>query len=80
MKGKGTAAVALDIKGAFNALLASAIVEELIRAEVPERILNFVSFMVSKRLLNFHENTSQPRICGVVVPHQGGGGIITTAF
>lgn len=69
--GKSTAVVALDIKGAFNALLPSAVLQQLRDDEVPGRLLNFISFMITNRSLHFGDDLVPPRICGVGVP-QGG--------
>lgn len=56
-EGKGTVAVALDIKGAFNALLPAEVVGELERVNAPTRIINFVSFMITKRHLSFDDKS-----------------------
>lgn len=48
-KGKGTGAVALDVKGAFNALSPEAVLDQLMRIEAPTRIINFVSLTITSR-------------------------------
>lgn len=68
--GKGTVALALDIKGAFSVLLPSAVLQELRDCGAPARVNNFVAFMISKRNLYFHELNSEPYECGVgYCPH-----------
>ena len=70
-RAKSTLALALDLKGAFNAVLPGVVLRQLSELDVPGRIINFVNFLTTKRMLHFsHEDTS-PRLCGVGVP-QGG--------
>ncbi|XP_033213704.1 uncharacterized protein LOC117170776 [Belonocnema kinseyi] len=69
--GMGTLALALDLKGAFNAFLPGPLLDELRGLAGPTRLLNLVSFLVSKRYLFFSSDRSKPRPCGVSVP-QGG--------
>lgn len=60
----------LNIKGAFNALLPSKILQQLTNNKVAARITNFIAFMTAKRYIKFQDGT-EPRLCGVGVP-QGG--------
>lgn len=48
---QGTAILAQDIKGAFNALLRSKVLEQLEQSDVPARLVNFVAFMITKRYI-----------------------------
>lgn len=66
--GRGTAVLAIDIKGAFNALLSEVIMDQLRETVVPGRLVNFVSFMVSKRSLFFDASSGGGREYGVGVP------------
>ncbi|XP_051156203.1 uncharacterized protein LOC127278511 [Leptopilina boulardi] len=69
--GQGTAALALDLKGAFNALLPSKILDHLARCGTPTRLRNFVAHMVCRRNISFKEDDLRTYECGVGVP-QGG--------
>ena len=70
-RAEGTLALALDLKGAFNAVLPGVLLHQLSELEAPGRIINFINFLTTRRMLHFsHEDTS-PRLCGVGVP-QGG--------
>ena len=64
-------ALALDLKGAFNAVFPGVLVRQLIELGVPGRIVNFVNFLTTKRTLYFSSADDSPRVCGVGVP-QGG--------
>ena len=70
-RAEGTLALALDLKGAFNAVLPGVLVKRLAGLRVPGRIVNFVNFLTTKRILYFSATDDSPRICGVGVP-QGG--------
>lgn len=70
-RGKGTAAVALDVKGTVNALSPAAVLDQLARIRAPSIIINFVAFMITSRNLFFRERSTCPSKCGVGVP-QGG--------
>ena len=70
-RGESVAAVSVDIKGAFNSVLPAVLSDQLRRLGLPSRILNFISYMTSKRELCFSADGSGARSCGVGVP-QGG--------
>lgn len=70
-KKKGTAILALDLKGAFNALLPAKVLEDLEACNVPERLYNFISHMITSRKLIFGKPGNDPHLCGTGVP-QGG--------
>lgn len=65
-----TVVLALDVKGAFNSLLPSAILQQLIKVDTPPRITNFVAFMITNRNITFAADF-EGRRCNVGVP-QGG--------
>lgn len=66
--GRETAPIALDIKGAFNALLSGKILERLVSVGVSPRIINFVSHMINNRNLFFQDTDAPSKTCGVGVP------------
>ena len=67
-RAEGTLALALDVKGAFNAVLPGLLVRRLAGLGVPGRIVNFVNFLITKRVLYFSATDDAPRACGVGVP------------
>lgn len=67
-KKKGTAVLALDVKGAFNALLPAKVLEDLVDCKVPERIFNFIAHMITDRKLIFGKPGNVPNSCGTGVP------------
>ncbi|XP_033231914.1 uncharacterized protein LOC117182908 [Belonocnema kinseyi] len=69
--GKGTLDLALNLKGACNAVLPEPLIDELRGLGVPTRLLNLVSFLVSQQNCFFSSDRSKPRPCGVGAP-QGG--------
>ena len=50
---EGTLALALDLKGAFNAVLPGVLVRQLIELGVPGRIVNFVNSLTTRRTFYF---------------------------
>ena len=70
-RGESVAAVSVDIKGAFNSVLPVVLSGQLRRLGLPSRILNFISYMTSRRVLSFSGDGSGARSCGLGVP-QGG--------
>ena len=60
--------VSVDIKGAFNSVLPVLLSDQLRRLSLPSRILNFISYMTSRRELSFSADGSGARSCGVGVP------------
>ena len=70
-RAEGTLAFALDLKGAFNAVLPNVLVRQLVGLGVSVRIVNFVNFYTTKSVLYFSASDDSPRMCGVGVP-QGG--------
>ena len=64
-------AQALDLKGAFNAVLPGVLLHQLSELEAPRRIINFVNFLTTRRMLHFSHGDTSPRLCGVGVL-QGG--------
>ena len=70
-RAEGTLALALDLKGAFNAVLPGVLVRRLAGLGVPGRIVNFVNFLTTKRVLYFSATDYSLRTCGAGVL-QGG--------
>lgn len=68
--GEGTVALALDIKEAFNYLLPSMVLQQLIKKRVLARLINFVAFVIVSRNIVFQESLGS-RCYRVGVP-QGG--------
>ena len=68
---ESTLALALDLKGAFNAVLPGVLLRQLSELDVPGRIVNFVNFLTTRRMLHFSHGNTSPTLCGVGVP-QGG--------
>ena len=64
-RAEGILALALDLKGAFNAVLRGVLMWHLIGLGAPGRIVNFVSFLITKRVLYFSATDDAPRLCGV---------------
>ena len=67
-------ALALELKGAFNAVLPAGLFRQLRDLRLPCRIIIFMSFFTAKHNLFhlfFSPTDSSPRVCGVGVP-QGG--------
>ena len=69
--GQSSFALALDLNGAFNAVLPGELFRQLRDLGLPGRLINFVSFLTVKRNLFFSASDGSPRVCGVGVP-QGG--------
>ena len=69
--GEGSYALALDLKGAFNAVLPAELCRQLCDLRLPGRLLNFISFLTAKRHLFLSSADPSPRVCGVGVS-QGG--------
>ena len=69
--GKSSFALALDLKGAFNAILLAELFKQLHNLRLPGRLINFISFLTARHNLFFSSTDSNPRVCGVGVP-QGG--------
>lgn len=68
LKNKGTAALALDLKGAFTALLPTKILEELRECKIPARLYNFLAHMIIDRQLIFGDVNCSPTPCRTGVP------------
>ncbi|XP_051167219.1 uncharacterized protein LOC127285311 [Leptopilina boulardi] len=68
---KNMVALALDIKGAFSCIYPDKIIQEMIDLDVPGRLINFVSFLITKKNLHFSLDRSKVRYSGVGLP-QGG--------
>ena len=60
--------MALDLNGAFKAVLPDKLVLQLVELEGPSRIVNFIIFLTAKRLLSFSAGDHFPSPCGVGVP------------
>ena len=69
--GQSSFALALDLKGAFNAVLPGELFKQLRDLGLPGRLINFISFLTAKRNLFFSAADTSPRVGGVGVP-QGG--------
>ena len=69
--GQSSFALALDLKGAFNAVLPDELFKQLRDLGLPGRLINFISFLTAKRKLFFSAEDTSHRVCGVGVP-QGG--------
>ena len=63
--GESSYALALDLKGAFNA---AELDRQLCDLCLPGRLLNFISFLTANRYLSFSSTDPSPRVCGVGVP------------
>ena len=63
--GESSYALALDLKGAFNAVLPVELFRQLSDLRLPDRLLTFISFFIAKRYLYFSSSDSSPRACGV---------------
>ena len=66
-----TLALSLDLKGAFNAVLPGVLLRQFADLDAPGRIINFINFFTTRRMLHFFYSDTSPRLCGVVVL-QGG--------
>lgn len=60
-RGKGILALALGINEAFNSVLPEVLINYLRYLEVPGRLLNVISFLISTRNLFFASNSSDQR-------------------
>ena len=69
--GQSSFALALDLKGAFNAVLPGELFKQLRVLGLPGRLINFISFLTAKCNLFFSASDTSPRVFGVGVP-QGG--------
>ena len=68
---ESTLALALDLKGAFNAVLPGVLIRQLIRMGAPGRIVNFVNFLTTRTMLYFSPSDDSPSSCGVGIPPRG---------
>lgn len=71
IRGKHTFVLAIDLKGAFNNILSKEIYDRLMEQRTPDKILNFVSFLIHSKNLFFSSETANPKTSYVGVP-QGG--------
>ena len=70
-RAESTLALTLDLKGAFNEVLPGVLLHQLSELDVPGRIINFVNFLTTRRMLHFSHRDTSASLCGVGVP-QGG--------
>ena len=49
---EGTLTMALDLEGAFNAVLLDELICQLVELEAPGRIINFINFPTTRRFLS----------------------------
>ena len=66
--GESSYALALDLKGAFNAVLPAEFFRQPCDLRLPGRLLNFISFLTAKRHLFFYSTDPSPKVCCVGVP------------
>ena len=59
---EGTLALDSDHKGAFNAVLPGVLIRQLIETGVPDRIVNFVYFLATRRMLYFSHSDDSPSL------------------
>ncbi|XP_043476376.1 uncharacterized protein LOC122507632 [Leptopilina heterotoma] len=71
IRGKHTFVLAIDLKGAFSNILPKAIYDRLVELRTPDKILNFVSFLIQSKNLFFSSDTGNPKSSYIGVP-QGG--------
>ena len=71
VSGESSFPLALDLKGAFNAVLSAELFTQLRDLRLPGKLINFISFLTARRNLFFSSTDSNPRVSRVGVP-QGG--------
>ena len=59
---EGTLALVMDLKEAFNAVLPGILLHQLSELDVPARIINFVNFLTTRRILKFSHGDTSPRL------------------
>ena len=69
--GESSYALALELKGAFNAVLSAELFRHLRDLRLPGRLINFISFLTAERNLFFSPRDSSPRVYSMGVS-QGG--------
>lgn len=70
-RSESLAALALDIKGAFNSIRPDRVLQKLGLLEAPAGLINFVGFFIIRRNLFFSLKSNISRVSGVGVPQWG---------
>lgn len=68
IRGKHTFVLAIDLKEAFSNILLKAIYDRLVELRTPDKILNFVSFLIQSKNLFFTSDTGNPKTSYIKVP------------